>query len=166
MILVVKGIYAMFKKVKDKPYYTNNHSCFLLTAHLVLVTKYRNPVLQGNVKDYVYQLIRETMEAENIVIREMNGETDYVHVLFDYAPDIKLTALVNKIKSRTSRLARRDYPLEVGKYYSKPMFWTNSYFLGSVGVNTAEIVEEYIKKNSNAEFTTALQGRRTLLNCL
>lgn len=103
---------------------------------------------------------------ENIVIREMNGETDYVHVLFDYAPDIKLTALVNKIKSRTSRLARRDYPLEVGKYYSKPMFWTNSYFLGSVGVNMAKIVKEYIKKNSNAEFTTALQGRRTLLICL
>lgn len=64
MMLVVKGIYAMFKKVKDKPYYTNNHSSFLLTAHLVLVTKYRNPVLQGNVKDYVYQLLRETMEKK------------------------------------------------------------------------------------------------------
>lgn len=77
MKLVVKGVYAMFKKVKDKPCYTNNHSCFLLTAHLVLVTKYKNSVLQGNVKDSV-------------------------HVLFDYASDIKLTALVNKIKSRTS----------------------------------------------------------------
>ena len=135
----------MFKKVKDKPYYTNNHSCFLLTAHLVLVTKYKNPVLQGKVKKYVYQLIRETMEAENITIREMNGEADHVHILFDYAPDVKLTELVNKIKSRTSRLARRDYPAEVNKYYWKPLFWTNSYFLGSVGVNTAEIVEEYIR---------------------
>ena len=80
MMLLVNGIYAIFKKVKDKPYYTNNHSCFLLTAHLVLATKYRNPVLQGNVKDYVYPLIRETMEAENIVIQEMNVETD--HVMF------------------------------------------------------------------------------------
>lgn len=61
----------------------------------------------------------------------MNGETDHVHVLFDYAADIKLTAPVNKIKSRTSRLARRDYPLEVGKYYTKPLFLTNSYFLDS-----------------------------------
>ena len=60
----------MFKKVKDKPYYTNNHSCFLLTAHLVLVTKYRKPVLQGKVRDYVYALIKETMESENIIIRE------------------------------------------------------------------------------------------------
>ena len=41
--------------------------------------------------------------------------------------------------------ARRDYPLEVGKDYWKSLFWTNSYFLGSVGVNTAEIVEECIK---------------------
>ena len=89
----------MFKKVTYKPYYTNNHSCFLLSAHLVLVTKYRKPVLQGVVKEYVYSLIRETMENENIIIREMNGEPDYMHILFDYAPDIKLTELINKMKS-------------------------------------------------------------------
>ena len=135
----------MFKKVKDKPYYTNNHSCFLLTAHLVLVTKYRKPVLQGKVKDYVYALIRETMESENIIIREMNGEADHIHILFDYAPDIRLSELINRIKSRTARLVRRDYPVEVGEYYWKPLFWTNSYYLGSVGSNTTEIVKEYIQ---------------------
>ena len=135
----------MFKKVKDKPYYTNNHSCFLLTAHLVLVTKYRKPVLQGKVKDYVYALIRETMDSENIIIREMNGEADYIHILFDYAPDVRLSELINKIKSRTARLVRRDYPVEVGEYYQKPLFWTNSYFLGSVGSNTTEMVKEYIQ---------------------
>ena len=135
----------MFKKVKDKPYYTNNHSCLLLTAHLVLVTKYRKPVLQGKIRDYVYALIKETMESENIIIREMNEEADHIHILFDYAPDIRLSELINKIKSRTARLVRRDYPGEVGKYYWKPLFWTNSYFLGSVGSNTTEIVKEYIR---------------------
>ena len=135
----------MFKKVKDKPYYTNNHSCFLLTVHMVLVTKYRKPVLQGKIRDYVYALIKETMESENIIIREMNGEADHIHILFDYAPDIRLSELINKIKSRTARLVRRDYPVEVGKYYWKPLFWTNSYFLGSIGSNTTEIVKEYIQ---------------------
>ena len=135
----------MFKKVKDKPYYTNNHSCFLLTAHLVLVTKYRKPVLQVKIRDYVYALIKETMESENIIIREINGEADHIHILFDYAPDIRLSELINKIKSRTARLVRRDYPVEVGKYYWKPLFWTNSYFLGSIGSNTTEIVKEYIQ---------------------
>ena len=135
----------MFKKVKDKPYYTNNHSCFLLTVRMVLVTKYRKPVLQGKVRDYVYALIKETMESENIIIREMNGEADHIHILFDYAPDIRLSELINKIKSRTARLVRRDYPGEVGKYYWKPLFWTNSYFLGSVVSNTTEIVKEYLQ---------------------
>ena len=135
----------MFKKVKDKPYYTNNHSCFLLTVNMVLVTKYRRPVLQGKVKDYVYAMIRETMESENIIIREMNGEADYIHILFDYAPDIRLSELINRIKSKTARLARRDYPVEVGEYYDTDEFWTNSYYLGSVGSNTTEIVKEYIQ---------------------
>lgn len=130
----------MFKKVTDKPY--SSHSCFLLSAHLVLVTKYRKPVLQGAVKEYVYSLIRETMENENIIIREMNGEPDHIHILFDYAPDVKLTELVNKIKSRTARLARRDYPSEVGEYHWEPVLC----FVGSVGTNTAEIVQEYIKE--------------------
>ena len=134
----------MFKKVKNKPYYTNNHSCFLLSAHLVLVTKYRRPVLQGIIREYVYSLIRETMKSENIIIHEMNGEPDHIHILFDYAPDIKLTELINKIKTRTARLVRRDYPVEVGKYYWKSVFWTNSYFLSSVGINTVKIVQEYI----------------------
>ena len=135
----------MFKKVKDKPYYTNNHSCFLLTVRMVLVTKYRKPVLQVKIRDYVYALIKETMESENIIIREMNGEAEHIHILFDYAPDVRLSELINKIKSRTARLVRRDYPVEVGKYYWKPLFWTNSYFLGSIGSNTTEIVKEYIQ---------------------
>ena len=62
-------------------------------------------------------------------------------VLGDYL-DIKL---INKIKSRTARLVRRDYPVEVGEYYEKIEFWTNSYYLGSVGSNTTEIVKEYIQ---------------------
>lgn len=85
------------------------------------------------------------MESENITIREMNGEAEHIHILFDYAPDIRLSELINSIKSRTARLVRRDYPVEVGEYYEKIEFWTNSYFLGSVGSNTTEIVKEYIQ---------------------
>ena len=75
----------------------------------------------------------------------MNGEPDHIHILFDYAPDIKLTELINKMKSRTARLARRDYPTEVSEYYWDPVFWTNSYFVGSAGTDTVEMIQEYIK---------------------
>lgn len=49
----------MYKKRSGQTYYTNRHSCFLLQYHIVLVTKYRRPVLTGPVKDLVYQVIQE-----------------------------------------------------------------------------------------------------------
>ena len=35
----------MYGKSKGQSYYKNRHSCFLLQYHMVLVTKYRHPVL-------------------------------------------------------------------------------------------------------------------------
>uniref|UniRef100_UPI0038CBFED7 transposase n=1 Tax=Intestinibaculum porci TaxID=2487118 RepID=UPI0038CBFED7 len=48
---------AVYRRKKDQSYYTNRHSCFLLQYHMVLVTKYRKPVLRGEVRDLVYQII-------------------------------------------------------------------------------------------------------------
>ena len=55
----------MYKKKENCEYYFNRHSCFLLQYHIVLVTKYRNPILQGEVKDYVYKLIKEMCDERN-----------------------------------------------------------------------------------------------------
>ena len=61
----------MRRMTKDG-YWLNRHSCFLLQYHMVLVTKYRNPILINSVKDHVYRTIRTTMEEKNIRILEMN----------------------------------------------------------------------------------------------
>ncbi len=39
---------------KQKGWFYNQHSCFLLQYHLIFVTKYRHPVLTGEVKEFVY----------------------------------------------------------------------------------------------------------------
>ena len=59
---------------KDTGYYVNRHSCFLLTYHVVLVTKYRKPVLQGKVKELVYRIIRDILEERDCTLKELNGE--------------------------------------------------------------------------------------------
>ena len=66
----------MYEKKKGQPYYTNRHSCFLLQYHMVLVTKYRHPVLTGGVRDIVYGTIRDIFAEKGLVILEMNGEMD------------------------------------------------------------------------------------------
>lgn len=61
------------KKKTGSDYYTNRHSCFLLQYYIVLVTKYRHPVLTGGVKEAVYKRIRYVAESRGFNILELRG---------------------------------------------------------------------------------------------
>lgn len=125
--------------------YRSMHSVYLLQYHIVIVTKYRNPVLQGDVKENVYKTIRDTLDMFGCTLKEMNGEADHVHLLIETPPDIKLNTLIQTLKIRSARFARRDYPEEVAKFYWKNYFWNNGYFISTVSENTLSNVETYIK---------------------
>lgn len=133
------------KKNENSGYYTNRHSCFLLCYHIVLVTKFRHPVLTGCVKDRVYEILKETIEERGHLILEMGGEPDHVHLLIETKPDMSPQELINVLKTRTSRLVRKEFSEDLAKYYWKPYFWSDSYFVATVGENTKEIVTQYIQ---------------------
>lgn len=133
------------RKRKGETYYTNGHSCFLMTCHIVLVTKFRQPVLTGPVQKTVYRILRETLESRDCHVLQMNGEPDHVHMLIEYSPAVCIADLVNVIKTRTARRARADHPKQVAKYFWNPYFWGDGYFAASVGQNTVSVIEEYIK---------------------
>lgn len=141
----------MFSKKNGQPYYTNRHSCFLLQYHLVLVTKYRHPVIEGVVKECLYSKIRSILKERDVNILELNGEADHVHILFEAGPQTSPGELVNVLKTQTSRWVRRFYGETIlKKWYWKPYFWSSSYFITTVGKNSLEVVQEYIR-NSQAE---------------
>lgn len=136
----------MYKRKSNQPYYTNRHSCFLLQYHMVLVTKYRKPVLTGEVKELVYRTIRDIFTERGLNILEMNGAEDHVHILFEADPYTTPGELVNVVKTKTSRFARKEYGETVlKKYYWKPLFWSDSYFITSVSENSHANVQKYIQ---------------------
>ena len=136
----------MYHKKKDQSYYTNRHSCFLLQYHMVFVTKYRKPVLEGPVKALVYQTIRNICEEKGLTILELNGEQDHVHILYEADPFTSPGELANIIKTKTSRYVRKAYgDTLLRQHYWKPLFWSNSYFVTTVSENSLQVVREYIK---------------------
>ena len=143
----------MYVKKKGQPYYTNRHSCFMLQYHMVLVTRYRKPILTGEVKDLVYRIIREIFDEKKLVILELNGEPDHIHLLYEADPFTAPGTLANIIKTKTSRFARKEFgETALKKFYWKPLFWSDSYFVTSVSENSLENVQRYIQeqgKNSN-----------------
>ncbi|OUO26535.1 IS200/IS605 family transposase [Eubacterium sp. An3] len=131
----------------DKPLYkTNRHSCYLLEYHLVVVTKYRHPVLVGRIKERLTGLTQYIIEeCWGCEIHEVNMDKDHIHILFEAKPQVQLSKLVNNYKTVTSRHLRKEFAEELKPYYWKPYFWSDSYFICSVSDRTHAVIAAYIK---------------------
>ena len=127
-------------------YRTNRHSCYLLEYHLVVVTKYRHPVLTGKLKDRLLELSFNVIEDYwKCRILEISTDKDHIHILFESKPQVQLSKLVNNYKTVTSRILRKEFADELSPYYWKPYFWSDSYFIGCVSDRTRKAVRFYIQ---------------------
>ena len=79
-------------------------------------------------------------------VRYINGEPDHIHLFIEADLQTPPAELVNVIKTQTSRRARKLYgDTLLKKYYWKPYFWSDSYFIATVSENTLDVVKNYIK---------------------
>ena len=118
---------------------------YLLHSHLVFVTKYRYNVFTSDQLDYLKQVVENICLQNDCELVEFNGEEDHVHLLINYPPTKQLSKLVNSFKGVTSRKLRQKYEGITDRYY-KGVLWSPSYFAGSVGGATIDVVKKYIEK--------------------
>ena len=137
--------------MKKRPggYYVNRHSCFLLQYHLVLVTKYRHPVICGEVEEFLKEYTADYMKKQGLHLLAVDCMPDHMHILFEATPQTDLAKLINAFKSASSRVIRNRFAEELIPYYRKPYFWSLSYFIGTVSERTTGIVETYIRNQKN-----------------
>lgn len=133
------------KKTKNCPYYKNRHSCFLLQYHLVLITKYRHPVLTEGVEDYLQQYTLQYFNEHKLNILEINTNKDHIHILFETPPQINLANFINVYKTASSRKLQNTFNEKLSSYYWKSYFWSDSYFICSVSEANTKVVQNYIQ---------------------
>lgn len=131
-------------KLKNEKYYVNRHSCYLLQYHLVLVTKYRHPVIQGRLEEALKEYTCRYFAEREIPLNAVECMPDHMHLLFDFMPQKSLAEFINAFKTGSSRYIRKQFAEELEPYYWKPYFWSLSYFIGTVSDRTAEAVKSYI----------------------
>ena len=133
------------KKDKINSYYVNRHSCFLLQYHLVLVTKYRHPVIVGDLEKSLIDYTKQYFEKQGLNIIEVNTCNDHIHILFEAPPQINLASFINIFKTASSKVMRSSHEEFLKPYYWKPCFWSLSYFIASVSERSISAVQEYIQ---------------------
>ena len=133
-------------------YHKGFRSVYKLTAHVVFVTKYRKKAISKEILARLKPIFLETLEKWECELVDFNGESDHVHLLIDYKPDIALSKLIANLKTVSSRLIRRDFPELASKYfYNKPYFWTGAYFVASCGGVTVEQLKKYVENQKSPE---------------
>jgi putative transposase len=123
------------------------HSVYDLKYHIVWITKYRKPILRGEIGKRVRELIRQTCASLDVYIVKGHVSKDHVHLLVSAPPNLAVSELVKRLKGRSSRLMLEEFG-ELRKVYWGRHLWARGYFVASSGNVTDDIVAEYIEKQS------------------
>jgi len=120
------------------------HAVYTLHYHFVFITKYRKPVLRGEVGTEVRDLIREICRANDIEILQGHVRPDHVHLLLSAPPHVSPSRVMQAIKGKTSHHLLQDYRRLRATFWGRHL-WGRGYFVASSGNVTDETITEYIR---------------------
>lgn len=99
-----------------------SHTVTRLTVPLVWVTKYRYPVLKGEIQKRCRELVMQLCAAEDVKLLKGVVSKDHVHLQIEYPPSKSVSDLVRRMQGRSSRLWQQEYP-ELQKRSWGKHFW-------------------------------------------
>ena len=125
-------------------YRKGSHTVYDLKYHIVWITKYRKPVLHGEVAKYLRELVRQICATLDVEIVSGHVAVDHVHLLVSVPPHVAVSELVQRLKSRTSRLMLSAFN-ELSRQFWGRHLWARGYFVASSGNVTDEVIKQYIE---------------------
>jgi putative transposase len=121
----------------------------------VWVTKYRKPVLRGQIAERVRGLIREICKANDVEILKGHISKDHVHIFVSVPPHLLVSQLAQSMKGKTSRKMLMEYKSLSRAFWGRHM-WSRGYFAASSGNVTDEVIMKCVEqqglKPPDAEF--------------
>jgi putative transposase len=125
------------------------HTVYELHYHFVFTTKYRKPVLRGDIAREVRDLIRQSCRSNDIEILAGHVRPDHVHLLLSVPPHLAPSRVMQAVKGKTSHALLSDRRQLRREFWGQHL-WARGYFVCSSGNVTDEMIAEYIR-NQDAE---------------
>ena len=100
-------------------YRYGSHTVFKIEYHFVWVTKYRYPVLRGEITEGVRELVRQTCQAFESRIVTGVVSKDHVHLLVSSPPSLAPSEIMRRIKGRTASKLFEAFPLLKKRYWEQ-----------------------------------------------
>jgi putative transposase len=78
--------------------------------YIVFHTKYNRPLLKGSIQSRAREVIHETLEGLDCGVVQIKVYPNRVHLKFVYPPRLSISYIMNKVKGKSSRLLRKEFP--------------------------------------------------------
>ena len=121
------------------------HTIYDLKLHFVWVTKYRHPILVGELATAARDLLRRICEERDVLILSGHVSRDHVHLFVSVPPSLSPSDLAQAMKGKSSRLLFEQFPHLRRRYWGQHL-WGRGYFVASAGTITDEMIKEYIAR--------------------
>jgi putative transposase len=127
-----------------REYRKGSHSKFAIEIHLVWCTKYRKPILRGDVAVRFRAIARQ--ECSELKVEVLSGVVakDHVHMLVSIPPQVAVSKLVQQLKGKSSYKLQREFKSLQREYWGQKM-WSRGYFACSTGNVSSEMIAAYIE---------------------
>ena len=125
-------------------YRKTSHAVYDIKYHLVWITKYRKPVMRGEVGVRLRELIRQTCETLDVYIEKGHVGVDHIHLLVSVPPHLSVSKLLQYLKGRSSRKLLEEFG-ELRRQFWGRHLWARGYFAASSGNVTDEVIRQYIE---------------------
>ena len=84
-------------------YIRSAHSVYLLTYHIVFVTKYRKPVINDEISEFLKDHIGYLCTRFDAELLTAETDRDHIHLLVSMTPKTAPSDLVRVLKTQTAR---------------------------------------------------------------
>lgn len=130
-----------------------SHCVYQTHYHIVFPVKYRKSLLSEEITSAIKSIAVEIGERYEIDFEQLGCDKNHIHILCSFHPKYSIGEVVRKFKSITARELFKQFPLLKKELWGGE-FWSDGYYVSTVGERGDwKVVERYVK-NQGKEFET------------
>ena len=116
------------------------HSIYECKYHVVWCPKYRFKVMEGEIRYYVRDVLRELCRWKKVEIIQGNVQKDHIHMVVSIPPNYSVSSTIGFLKGKSAIKIFNKFQGLRRKYWGMH-FWSPGYCVTTVGLDEEKIVK-------------------------
>jgi putative transposase len=119
--------------------------------HAVWATKFRKPLLKGDIRTIIFEHMKENARLKHIWIDHINGFIEHVHCLISMNADQSISKIIQIIKGESASWINNH------QLCKERFEWQSQYYAVSVSESAVPYVRKYIRDQEKHHRTMSFE---------